>query len=369
MRNVTRRGPLRADAPHPKRSARSSRRKPLSRRAGGEGAPLAPAPSSSGGGAAVDLPWGEATARFLASLAGERRASEHTVLAYGRDLRQLGEFLRAGASGPPRVADASRNALRAWLASLAEDRSSASLARKLSSVRALFRYLQEREPQLVNPALELSSPRVARPLPAVHSAEVAAQVIEGTHRGDETGRVAARAARDQLLLELLYGCGLRVSEAAHLDVAALSGKRREVLIYGKGKKERLVPVGQLCLEALQRYLPLRSQLRHPKTGALDERALFVGERGGRLSVRQMQTIVKRSGALATGRSDLHPHALRHMCATHMLEGGADVRTIQRFLGHSSLATTERYTHLSVHQLLQTYDRSHPLAVDTKRRKP
>jgi integrase/recombinase XerC len=152
-----------------------------------------------------------------------------------------------------------------------------------------------------------------------------------------------------------------VSELAALDLQHLSLSERQVRVQGKGRKERLVPLGSKAAVALTDYLARRESLRHPKTGGLDLGALLVSRRGGRLGVRQIQALVKRYGQLGAGRPDLHPHALRHSCATHMLDGGADLRAIQELLGHSSLSTTQRYTHLSLEQLLRVYDSAHPLA--------
>ncbi|HVZ36307.1 MAG TPA: tyrosine-type recombinase/integrase, partial [Polyangiaceae bacterium] len=179
----------------------------------------------------------------------------------------------------------------------------------------------------------------------------------------------AHRARDRLILELLFGAGLRVSELCALDLEAFASDDESLLVFGKGRKERSVPLGSCCRDALAAYLPERARLRHPRTGQQDPRALLLGRFGRRLGVRQVQQLVRKYGALASGRADLHPHSLRHMCATHMLEGGADLRVIQEFLGHQSLATTQRYTHLSVEQLLQVYDRSHPLASMSKSATP
>jgi integrase/recombinase XerC len=172
-----------------------------------------------------------------------------------------------------------------------------------------------------------------------------------------------------LAFELLYGCGLRVGELVLLDLSDVSTSRREVRVLGKGDKERIVPLGGPALAAVQSYLPQRSRFAHPRTEYLDERALLVGSRGRRLSARWIQKLAHRYGLLGAGRPDLHPHALRHSCATHMLEGGADLRAIQEFLGHSSLSTTQRYTHLSLDRLLGVYDRSHPLARANRDRRP
>jgi len=172
----------------------------------------------------------------------------------------------------------------------------------------------------------------------------------------------ARFVRDRLILELLYGGGLRVHELAALDRDALALEAGSLAVLGKGRKERRVPVGRACQAAYDDYLEARPLLCHPKTGAQDPRALLLSQHGRRLGIRQIQNLVKRHGQAGAGRPDLHPHALRHTCATHMLEGGADVRVIQEFLGHQSLSTTQRYTHLSIERLLLVYDESHQLAV-------
>jgi integrase/recombinase XerC len=309
------------------------------------------------------LSFERATGQFIAHLRGERRASPHTQSAYGRDLQQLGAFLAQRLGRPPLLTDVSKLLLRAWLAELAREHSTSSIARKLASVRSFYKFLRRSEPSRENPAEGLATPRVKRPLPLVLRAETAAELMQTPEQSgaEESVTAPARQARDRLILELLYGAGLRVSELCSLDLDALAGGAETLLVLGKGRKERSVPLGQWIAKALAAYLALRDQLRHPKTGAQDPRALLLGRQGKRLGVRQVQHLVRRYGALASGRADLHPHLLRHMCATHMLEGGADLRVIQEFLGHQSLSTTQRYTHLSMDQLLQVYDRSHPLA--------
>lgn len=311
--------------------------------------------------------------RFVAHLRGERRASRHTVEAYQRDLEQLQAFLQRRIGRVPVLADVGKLELRAWLAELTRANGTSTIARKLASVRSFFKYLTRAEPSRENPAEGLATPRVKRPLPLVLSTDVAARVMDapsaassGISKPDSAEE--ARQLRDQLILELLYGCGLRVHELAALDKDALQLDAGTLAVLGKGRKERTVPVGRLCQGAHQEYLRCRPMLRHPKTGFQDPRALLLGRFGGRLGVRQIQNLVQRYGALGAGRGDLHPHALRHMCATHMLEGGADLRVIQEFLGHQSLSTTQRYTHLSMEQLLRVYDRSHPLAAAPKREK-
>jgi integrase/recombinase XerC len=296
--------------------------------------------------------------RFAEYLALERHCSEHTVKAYRRDLQGLITFLNEELEREPLLGDVTRMSLRSWLGRAGEALAPASIARKLSSVRALYVFLGRTGETRENPAALLASPKLTRGLPLVLRPESAAEVIECAEASPGGG---VEALRDRLMLELLYGSGLRVSELFQLDIDAVSVRDAEVRVVGKGRKERVVPLSGKALEALEAYLPRRSELRHPKTGVLDERALLVTRLGRRLSVRRIQRLVQRYGALGAGRPDLHPHALRHSCATHLLEGGADLRVIQELLGHASLATTQRYTHVSLDQLLNVYDKAHPLA--------
>ncbi len=172
---------------------------------------------------------------------------------------------------------------------------------------------------------------------------------------------SAEGLRDRALLEVLYGAGLRVSELCGLDLGSIDLTRGSVRVIGKGDKERIVPLGAAAVSAITTYLQERARLADPTTGDLDPRALFLSKRGKRLGVRRVQTLVHRYGALGAGRADLHPHALRHTCATHLLDGGADLRAIQKMMGHASLATTQRYTHVSIDHLVKVYDAAHPLA--------
>lgn len=310
-------------------------------------------------------------ASFVAHLEGERRASPHTCDAYRRDLEQLQDFLRSRSEGTPHLDAVTKFELRAWLASLARVRSPRTIARKLASVRSFFAFILRAEPSRHDPTETLASPRLGRPLPLVLSPEAAERTLQTPSPAVSAGSGAlapALARRDRLILELLYGSGLRVSELSGLDLDSFESSRGDVRVLGKGNKERLVPMSRACQEALVKYLPERAALRHPKTREQHPKALLLGRRGTRLGPRQIQNLVRRYGSLGPGRVDLHPHALRHSCATHMLEGGADLRVIQDFLGHESLATTERYTHLSLERLLRVYDESHPLATAPRRSK-
>lgn len=297
--------------------------------------------------------------RFCEHLSGERRASPHTTAAYRRDLETLAAFVRERNGGSASVEDLDKLTLRAWLGELSRRVAPPTLARKLSSVRSFFDHLLRTGAVTQNPSALLASPKLRRKLPRFLSAEAMQEVVEapaGQSRLREVERL-----RDSLILELLYGCGLRVSELASLDIGQIAPASEELRVLGKGRKERIVPLGSKAAQALERYLAERAELRHPKTGQLDERALLLGRLGKRLGVRWIQNLVRRYGALGAGTPDLHPHALRHSCATHMLEGGADLRAIQEMLGHGNLSTTERYTHVSLDQLLAVYDRAHPLA--------
>ena len=293
-------------------------------------------------------------ASFLEFLASERRASPHTVSAYRRDLEQLARFIddQRGEGVSPGPIDV--YFLRQWLGSLSRVVAPPSVGRKIAAVKAFFRFLRKRGLVEKDPAADLASPKARRPLPTFLGVDAAREVVE-TPTGDEP-----TPARDRALLELLYGSGLRVSELVRLDQRHVDLDAGLVHVLGKGKKERIVPLGRPTVKALRAYLAVRSAL--PKRGSVvDPAALFITRRGARLGVRQVQLLVHRYGALGAGRADLHPHALRHTCATHMLEGGADLRAIQEMLGHASLATTQRYTHVSLEQLMKVYDGAHPLA--------
>jgi integrase/recombinase XerC len=307
--------------------------------------------------AAKKEPLRPAIARFVAHLADERRASPHTAAAYRRDLEQLAAFVdqKRPSAGP---ADLDVFVLRGYLGQLARTHAPASVARKIAAVRAFLRYLQRRGEVDKNVAEELSLPKVRRPLPTFLNVDAAAEVV--TTPDDSS----AEGLRDRAVMETLYSSGLRVSELCGLnlgDVETASDDIGSVRVLGKGSKERVVPLGRPAVQAIRRYLERRDELTDPKTGARDPRALFLSKRGARLGVRRVQTLVHRYGALGAGRADLHPHAMRHTCATHLLDGGADLRAIQKMLGHASLSTTQRYTHVSIDHLMKVYDSAHPLA--------
>jgi len=294
---------------------------------------------------------------FLERLRLERRAAQRTVETYGRDLWALHRQARqAGWPLDARALDLI--ALRRFLATFAGQNRPATIARKVAALRAFYRDLQRRGVIADNPAATLRLPKISRRLPKFLSLEAASELVETP---DGHAPPEALAIRDRAMLELLYGSGIRVGELVGLDCDHVDTQERSARVLGKGGKERVVPFGEPCARALSSYLAVRHRLRPARGGLPDARALFLGRWGTRLTARQVQKLVHAYGALGTGRPDLHPHVLRHTCATHLLDAGADLRSIQELLGHASLSTTQRYTHVSVDRLVEVYERAHPLA--------
>jgi integrase/recombinase XerC len=293
---------------------------------------------------------------FLERLIAERRGSAKTAETYGRDLRALHAFVIE--QGLPARADAlDILTLRRFLASFVGRNGGATTARKIAALRGFLRDLQRRGEVRDNAAAMLRLPKVRKPLPRFLTVQTAGEVVEG----DPMRRDLSLALRDRAMLELLYGSGVRVSELVGLDLMQLDLGARMARVVGKGDKERVVPFGQPCAEALRTYLAVRAELRTRRTLAQDPHAVFLSRLGRRITTRQVQHVVRRLGALGTGTPDLHPHTLRHSCATHLLDAGADLRSIQELLGHASLSTTQRYTPVTVDRLLEVYDKAHPLS--------
>lgn len=298
----------------------------------------------------------ESLRSFLQHLAGVRRVSPRTVTEYGRDVAGLATFmLDRDPSSAPEVQSVDVYVLRAWLGLLHQKFAPSSIARKVAAVRTWMRWMRRRGIILGCPADELGTPKVRRGLPTLLSAEAAHDVVEVAMPA------GARGLRDRALLEVLYGSGLRVSEICGLDLDSVDLETATARVLGKGRKERLVPLGGKCVAAIAAWLVVRNALRHPVRLTQDTRALFLTARGARIYPRAVWVVVRSAGMHGAGRADLHPHALRHTCATHMLDGGADLRAIQEMLGHASLSTTQRYAHVSVEQLMRVYDGAHPLA--------
>ncbi|PLX81161.1 MAG: tyrosine recombinase XerC [Desulfuromonas sp.] len=283
--------------------------------------------------------------RFDRYLDIERNYSAHTRQAYGRDLREFAAFL-GEQGGVERLQGLDNLQLRRYLALLHKRNQRSTIARKLSSLRSFFRFLVREGVLKTNPAEGLATPKRNSYLPKTLSADEAHNLMERGHRGDLLG------LRDRAIVELLYSSGLRVSELTGLDVADLDLREGLVRVLGKGRKERIVPVGRKALTALQDYLSARGS-------AADQSPLFLNARNGRLTPRSIQRHLKTRLLKAGILKDISPHALRHTFATHLLDGGADLRSIQELLGHASLSTTQKYTQVSVDQLMAVYDRAHP----------
>ncbi|PYX26903.1 MAG: recombinase XerC [Acidobacteria bacterium] len=290
-----------------------------------------------------------ATDSFLRHLR-ERNASAHTIKAYAGDLDAFAQY--AGAGGWNEI---DHIAIRGFLSRLYDQGlGKASVARALAALRSLYRWLAQEGVVEQNPAKLVSTPKLPKKLPRVPTIEEMNSVLDG-----KMPEVASFPERDRLMLELLYDCGIRNSELVGINVDDIRLSSEAILIRGKGKKERYVPFGSAARDALVTYLPWRQQLL--ATLKRTSAALLINQRGGRLTTRSVGRIVKRI-AVAKGLSpDVHPHTLRHAFGTHMLEEGADLRAIQELLGHERLATTQRYTQLSVRHVMNVYDQTHPRA--------
>lgn len=290
-----------------------------------------------------------ATAAFLRHLERERNVSVHTLTAYRRDLGQFVSHLREELGREPRPQDVDHLLIRAFLARLhRRGLQKSTSSRKLACLRTFFRFLCRDGLLERNPARPLLSPRTERRIPVHLDEREVAELLAVP--GDDPAASRARA-----ILELLYSTGMRCAELVGLDLAEIDMDARMLRVLGKGRKERVIPFGQQARQALTAYLPVRARCR-PRTDAL-----FVNMRGGRLTDRSVRNIVgRRVRQLALARH-VSPHTLRHSFATHLLERGADLRVIQELLGHASLSTTQRYTHVNTKHILEIYRKAHPRA--------
>ncbi len=298
---------------------------------------------------------------FRHYLEDERQLSPHTVRAYNSDMQQLRLFLEEECGFLQSLADAdlwpqvTESHLQKFMRTRMSCDGAASVGRKVAALKTFFKFLVKRCGLKANPAALLRPPRNKRHLPVYLEEEEADRLLDIDSADDEL------KLRDRAILELMYACGLRVSEVAALDVGNIRFNDAVVRVFGKGRKERMVPLGRVAAGILKKYLERRSPAG---TGAGD--ALFLNARGGRLSARSLSTLVKKYGLSAGLQKPLTPHAVRHSFATHLLQNGADLRVIQELLGHSSLSTTQRYTHVDVKRLLEVYDKAHPLAQGEER---
>lgn len=291
-------------------------------------------------------------AEFLKHLEVARAASPHTLKAYAQDLGALEAYL-----GPQNVPllKVTHLHLRGFLGQLSVDKAAATRARRLAGIKAFYRYLVRRKVLEVSPARRVKTPKLPQKLPRAVPVDEAFALMEAPDAEK------LLELRDRAMLEVLYGAGLRVSELCGLSLGDVDLKARSVRVLGKGNKERLVPLNEGAIDALEQWLARRGELLAKPRKKQDPTAMFLNFRGGRLTTRSMEVhlhkYVKRLGLNRT----LTPHALRHSFATHLLASGADVRSIQELLGHASLSTTQRYTAVSFEQLQKVYDGAHPRA--------
>jgi len=334
----------------------------------------------------------ETIAKFLQYLRMVKNSSPHTVLNYGKDLEQFLAYLSPPGVAAPALREVRHGMIREFVAHLPDHGlEKTSIARKIAAVRSFFKYCVREGLLLENPARLIPTPKLPKRLPSVLSAEemnaflnqlsgVASPNVaseSSSRKRASTKRYATPGAsaaiedslflrRDRALLELLYAAGLRVSELTGLNLVDIDQKERMLRVRGKGNKERIVPYGSKAQEALEKYWPLREQLlrqSQKQTVGSDpySQPVFLNYAGSRLTQRSVGRIVKKYVRLINVNWDLHPHSLRHAFATHLLADGADLRAIQELLGHQSLSTTQKYTHASIRQLMEIYDKTHPHA--------
>ncbi|HXN51307.1 MAG TPA: tyrosine recombinase [Candidatus Acidoferrum sp.] len=332
----------------------------------------------------------QAIGKYLQYLQSVRNSSPHTILNYGNDLEQFVAYLSPPGMQPPALPKITHLIIREFVGHLHEQGlKKSSIARKLGALRSFFKYCVREGMIKENPARLVPTPKLPKRIPSVLSAEemngflnelagmgpaaggrLPAKTGEG---GAAVGNKAAGGEglllrRDRALLEMLYAAGLRVSELTGLNLEDMEQKERMLRVRGKGNKERIVPYGTKAQEALEKYWPLREQLLLQTSGsggmgraAPRTNAVFLNYAGRRLTQRSVGRIVKKYVKLVNINWDLHPHSLRHAFATHLLADGADLRAIQELLGHQSLSTTQKYTHASIRQLMEIYDKAHPHA--------
>jgi integrase/recombinase XerC len=331
--------------------------------------------------------------KYLEYMRSVRNSSPHTLVNYGNDLEQFVAFLTPPGAETPKLGHITHHMIREFVAHLHDTGlEKSSIARKLAALRSFFKYCVREGRLNENPARLVATPKLPKRVPVVLSAEEMngfLNQLAGSGNGldRDTGRKRQRDSsgsrvvqrpgnlpgnfedglllpRDRAILELLYAAGLRVSELTGLNLADMDQKEQMLRVRGKGNKERIVPYGQKAEQALRAYWPVRDSLLQESAEAgrrASADAVFLNYRGRRLTQRSVGRIVKKYVKLVNVNWDLHPHSLRHAFATHLLADGADLRAIQELLGHQSLSTTQKYTHASIRQLMDIYDKAHPHA--------
>jgi integrase/recombinase XerC len=314
-----------------------------------------------------------AVGQFLNHLRSVRNASPHTLRSYENDLNQFVAFLTPPGVETPAISEITHLMIREFVAHLHDlGLQKSSIARKLAAIRSLFKFSVREGMVIRNPARLVATPKLPKRIPSVLSAEDLNAFLDGVVARPATTSSEHRrpgapsesrllVKRDRAILELLYASGLRVSELTGLNLADMDRKGLMLRVRGKGNKERIIPYGGKAEQALEAYGPTRDEILRKASSKGDHQAVFLNHLGTRLTPRSVARIVKKYVRLINVNWDLHPHSLRHAFATHLLADGADLRAIQELLGHSSLSTTQRYTHASIRQLLEVYDKAHPRA--------
>jgi integrase/recombinase XerC len=297
--------------------------------------------------------------QFIHYLSVEKNASPHTCRCYQRDLKGFEDFLKSSGvhvspAGEAAIEKADRIAIRKYLGFLHRKNKKSSIARKISTLRSFFKYLVKEQVVPFNPAKGVSTPKVEKTLPTTLTVDEAFRLMESPNRVSAKPLEGSKekGLRDRAILELLYSSGLRVSELVGLNSNQLDLDLGIVRVMGKGRKERIVPVGVKAIEATKSYLQERRMVK-------GDGPIFVNSLGGRLTARSVGRLIKKYTRHSGIFRKVSPHSLRHTFATHLLDAGADIREIQEMLGHSSLSTTQRYTHVSMGKLMEVYDKAHP----------
>lgn len=294
----------------------------------------------------------QAAEEYLEHIGLVRNASPNTVKGYRTD---IAEFFQIAAEQGLHPMTSGRDLVAAWFNAVHERHAPSSITRKLAAIRGMYRYFKERGWVASNPFSGVRGPKLPQRLPDFLPVDMTFSLIDGI------GNATPAEARDKAILELLYGGGLRVSELSGLDIRDVNMRTGEARVLGKGRKERIVPLGSKAIDAVSRYLAVRSALPSEKCGIVDAGALLINRFGTRLTVRGIARVIDKAVKRVSLARGVHPHTLRHTFATHLLEGGADLRDIQELLGHSRLSTTQKYTHVTLARLQDVYDRTHPRA--------
>jgi integrase/recombinase XerC len=296
---------------------------------------------------------------FIDDLRSLRGYSDHTAKNYRIDLEQFLGFLveKQDLSGKketsPELKSVDFLVIREYLGRLFGHYKRTTIARKLSTIRSFFHFLEQKGLVKGNPAADISMPKQGKYIPNHLPIDEMFRLLDGPDREKPFG------LRDLAILETLYSCGIRVSELSGLNVSSIDFDQRLVRVVGKGNKERIVPIGKKALQAIEDYIEPTNTLRRKSGKRVEDTPLFLNSRGGRLTARSIERMVKKYANRCSLMTEVTPHSLRHTFATHLLDGGADLRSVQELLGHVSLSTTQKYTHVSLERLMQVYDKAHP----------